>query len=215
MALTFLRTCKFVNARPTRWILAIQDYNITMEHCPGKDNVAEDVLSRQHPEKNWKKKEKDTIQIYINALKYECSKELENNLKNLQQFQREDTRINQSIQSLDEGGILYQKTTQGEERICLPINTLKMLIWECHIAYGHTGADKNYKIIKEHFYYPHMAKIIRQILSTCDSCQRNKATTVANATIQESVQPEEPLELLSIDFFGPLVKKNTGMSISW
>ena len=107
-------------------------------------------------------------------------------------------------------GILYQKTTQGEERIYLPINTLKMLIWECHIAYGHTGADKNHKIIKEHFYYPHMAKIIRQILSTCDSCQRNKATTIANAIIQESVQPEEPLELLSIDFFGPLVKTKYG-----
>lgn len=27
LALTFLKTCKFVNARLTRWILAIQDYN--------------------------------------------------------------------------------------------------------------------------------------------------------------------------------------------
>ena len=136
-----------------------------MEHCPGKDNVAADVqvLSRQHPEKNWEKKEKDTTQIYINALKYKCSKELENNLKNVQQFQREDTRVNQTIQSLDEGekltsrfkmnkGILYRKTTQGEERIYLPINTIKMLIWKCRIAYGHTGADKNHKIIKDYFY---------------------------------------------------------------
>ena len=61
-------------------------------------------------------------------------------------------------------GILYQKTTQGEEKKYLPIDTLKMLIWECHIAYGHTGANKSHKIIKEHFYQPHMAKIIRQIL---------------------------------------------------
>ena len=102
MALTFLRTFKFVNARLTRWILAIQDYNITIEHCPGKDNVAADVLSRQHPETNWEKKEKDTTQLYINALKYECLKELKNNLKNIQQLQREDTRVNQTIQSLDE-----------------------------------------------------------------------------------------------------------------
>ena len=100
-------------------------------------------------------------------------------------------------------GTLYQKRTQGKERIYLPINTLKMLIWECHIAYGHTGTDKNYEIIKGHFYYPHMAKIIRQILSTCDSCQRNKNPKTASAIIQESVQPEEPLELLSIDFLDP------------
>ena len=54
--------------------------------CPGKDNVAADVLSRQHPEKSCEKKEKDTTQIYINALKYECSKELENNLKTYSKF---------------------------------------------------------------------------------------------------------------------------------
>ena len=56
MALTFLRTCRFVNARLTRWILAIQDYDITMEHCPGKENIAADLLSRQHPDKDWQKK---------------------------------------------------------------------------------------------------------------------------------------------------------------
>ena len=44
MALTFLRTCKFINKCLTRWILAIQDYNITMEHCSGKKNVAADLL---------------------------------------------------------------------------------------------------------------------------------------------------------------------------
>ena len=52
MALTFLRTCKFVNARLTRWILSIQDYNIVMEHCPGRENIAADLLSRQHPDKH-------------------------------------------------------------------------------------------------------------------------------------------------------------------
>ena len=52
-----------------------------MEHCPGKDNVVSDVFSRQHPEKNWEEKETETTQICISALKYKCSKELENNLK--------------------------------------------------------------------------------------------------------------------------------------
>ena len=104
---------------------------------------------------------------------------------------------------------MYQKTTVGK-RIYLRIKTLKTLIWECHNAYGHTGASKNYQIIKEHFYYPRLAKTIRQTLSTCDSCQRNKISTVSSAAIFESVQPMEPLELLSIDFFGPIVKMKCG-----
>ena len=219
MALTFLKTCKFTNARLTRWILAIQDYDITIEHCPGKENIAADLLSRQHPEKDWEKG-RDITQITINALKYEWPSELENDLKNIQILQREDMRVNRIIQTLEKDtkqasrfsinkGILCQKSIEGE-RIYLPIKTLKKLIWECHVAYGHTGADKNYKIIKEHFYYPRLAKIIRQILSTCDSCQRNKITTKSSSFILESVQPGEPLELLSIDFFGPLVKTKYG-----
>ena len=55
-----------------------------------------------------------------------------------------------------------------------------------------------------------MAKIIRQTLSTCDSCQRNKISTTASVVIQESVEPEEPLEIISIDFFGPLTKTRYG-----
>ena len=53
MALTFLKTYKFVNARLTPWILLIQDYDIIMEHCPGRENIAADLLSRQYPDKDW------------------------------------------------------------------------------------------------------------------------------------------------------------------
>ena len=88
MALTFLRTCKFTNARLIRWILAIQNYNITMEHCPGKENIAADQLSRQNLGKDWET-EKAITQITINALKYECSRELRNHLKHIRKSQRQ------------------------------------------------------------------------------------------------------------------------------
>ena len=76
--------------------------------------------------------------------------------------------------------------------------------------YGHTGADKNHNIIKEYFYYPRLAKIILKTLSTCDSCQRNKITTKSSSFILESVQPEELLELLLINFFGSQTKTRYG-----
>ena len=58
MVLTFLKTCKFVKAKSTHWILAIQDYNIEVEHCPGRENVVADMLSRLYPETDWKKRKK-------------------------------------------------------------------------------------------------------------------------------------------------------------
>ena len=92
MALTFIKTCKLVNARLTRWILAIQDYSIAIEHCPGRENISADLLSRQHPNKEWEK-EKDTIEILINELKYTCSTQLKTSLKNITRAQREDEQI--------------------------------------------------------------------------------------------------------------------------
>ena len=207
MALTFLKTCKFVNARLTRWILTIQDYNIEVEHCLGRENVVADMLSRLHPEKDWEK-EKDYSTVTINELKYVGSKRLKNYLQNIPQAQMEDERVQiikrkvareeeETTRYKIQDGILYQKA-RDVKKIYLHRKAIEMLIWEGHKAYGHIGADKSYKI-SEHFYYPRLAKIIRQTLRSCDSCQRNKIPTIATQVTFESVQPELPLELISID----------------
>ena len=138
MELTFLRTCKFVNARLTRWILSIQDYNITMEHCPGRENIAADLVSRQYPGKQWEK-ERDIIQLTIDALRYKCSIQLRNDLETLQQLQKEEIRINKMIKTIEKKedvhrfelyeGILYRKT--AEESSTYQKKTLRTLIWEC------------------------------------------------------------------------------------
>ena len=46
-ALKFLRSCKLLSGRLMRWTLAIQDYNLRVEFCSGKENVVADALSRQ------------------------------------------------------------------------------------------------------------------------------------------------------------------------
>ena len=56
MALTFLKTCKIVNARLTRWILATQEYSIAIEHCPGRENIAADLRADNIQIKNGKRR---------------------------------------------------------------------------------------------------------------------------------------------------------------
>ena len=153
MALTFLKTCKFVNARLTRWILAIQDYNITVEHCPRKENTAADLLSRQHPDKDWEK-ERNTTEILINELKYECSEELKTHLRSIKQAQKEDKWVTKQAQELEkckgettrfklQNDIIVKKGKDGH-KIYLPKNVVDTLITECHQAYGHIGAGKTH-----------------------------------------------------------------------
>lgn len=100
--------------------------------------------------------------------------------------------------------------SKEEMKIFLPEELLKNLIWECHEAYGHIGPKKTHKILTEHFYYPHLARLIRIYLKTCDSCQRNKIPTTGISVTLESVQPHEPLDLISIDFFEPLTRSTRG-----
>ena len=44
--LTFLRTMKNKNQRLVRWSLALQEYNLEIQHIPGSENVVADALSR-------------------------------------------------------------------------------------------------------------------------------------------------------------------------
>ena len=44
--LTFLKTMKNKNQRLVRWSLALQEYNLDIQHIPGSENVVADALSR-------------------------------------------------------------------------------------------------------------------------------------------------------------------------
>ena len=44
--LTFLKTIKNKNQRLVRWSLALQEYNLEIQHIPGSENVVADALSR-------------------------------------------------------------------------------------------------------------------------------------------------------------------------
>ena len=148
-----------------------------MKHCPGKENTAEDLFIRQHSDKDWNK-EINTTEILINELKYECTVRLKTNLRNIQQALKEGKQITKQAQKLEkhkgettrfklQNNIVVKKEKDGY-KIYLPKNIVDTLVMECYQAYGHTGAGKTYKLIAEHFYYPRLAKVARQILTKCD-----------------------------------------------
>ncbi|XP_059140094.1 uncharacterized protein LOC131928170 [Physella acuta] len=45
-ALKYLNNCSYSNSRLTRWSLLLQEFKFTIEHIPGKENIA-DMLSRE------------------------------------------------------------------------------------------------------------------------------------------------------------------------
>ena len=89
-ALTFLKTCRLLSGRLTRWTMAIQDYDILIEHCPGKNNSVADTLSRLPKNENATKMANKDGKIILYALAKRPSSGLRNRLQNFAQEQKLD-----------------------------------------------------------------------------------------------------------------------------
>lgn len=120
-----MKTCNFLNAPLTRWILVIQDYRIEIEDLPAKDNVMADVLSRLHDGETYKKSWRDSGS---HALKYEWNPEIEEKLRNLQRLQKE---------AKDGKNTRYKLL--GAHYIT-PVDHI--IANMCHKTYGHPRAEK-------------------------------------------------------------------------
>ena len=217
-ALIFLKTCKLLSGRLTRWIMAIQDYDISIEHCPGKNNSVADTLSRLSGSEDNQKVNHGNGKIILYALAKRPSSSLPNQFQNFSQEQKSDPILQQKINEVEEkktnkyenyDGLLY--LVNGEnKRLCVTKSIIRDLIDECHEMYTHIGPLKVIKMLNEHFYYPKLAKMVRQRLSTCDSCQRNKVSNQTCFSEMQNYLPEKPNEILSIDFYGPLPSSKGG-----
>lgn len=47
-----MKECKLGHGRMSRWILALQNYNLNWEFVPGKQNIVPDIISRTDFEGN-------------------------------------------------------------------------------------------------------------------------------------------------------------------
>ena len=209
MALTFLRSCKLLNQRLTRWMMAIQDYQIKSEFCPGKENVIADAFSRLTTKNAaFNDARENTIILY--HLAKIPRKAWGKRLSNIQSDQMEDPKLRKILCNISDypGYLILQngvhRNCQQAPKLCLPKSLLEDLIIECHLVYGHIGARKCQLMISEDFYYPGLRKITKEKLKACDTCQRNKTPTQSSHSVSYPIILSEPLETVFVDYYGPL-----------
>lgn len=87
------------------------------------------------------------------------------------------------------------------------------LMRECHDAAlgGHLGKDKTTEQLKRRFYWPGMDEEIRQYVTSCDSCQRNKPSQQAMAGMLMPLPiPPRPWHTVSLDLITALARSRRG-----
>ena len=98
-ALTFLKNCKLTHGRLVRWMLILQEYDLTTEYCRGKENVVADVLSRTDFNNNTDVDTANTYKIFI--IKEVEGVNMKKLIHNLATEQEKDTELGKIITALN------------------------------------------------------------------------------------------------------------------
>ncbi len=98
-------------------------------------------------------------------------------------------------------------------RICIPkCSTREVLVRESHSGgiMGHFGIARTYEILKEHFYWPNMKKMVEHLCTTCLDFLRAKSTINNHGLYTPLPVPTHPWVDISMDFVLGLPRSQKG-----
>eukprot|EP00253_Pinus_taeda_P016480 PITA_16480 len=180
-AIRYLMNKLDVNARTIRWLLLLQQFDLTIVDKPGKENVVADFLSR----------------LDLPAAQFPphlSSKEKSRIVRKSTPF----TWIRGNLFKLGPDQIL---------RHCVREEEVFDILLTCHDGPcgGHFATKRTaFKILQASYYWPTLHQDVRRYISQCNRCQRMGKPTPRD---EIPLQPQvifEPLEKWGMDFVGPI-----------
>lgn len=205
MNLTYFKTTKELNRRQSRWAEELASYDITIKHVAGTENARADALSRKPGYEEDKVHEKM-------AIFKEVGGELVPNHREVATTQTEglfDQMIREATSRTGLQG--FQNTKNGlcyhQGKIWIPEEVLEEFVRQHHAlpAHGHQGNRRTLQRIKRNYYAKELAKVVRRVVTTCDTCIRNKASHHAPYGFMGTTKiPEVPWKSISWDFITKL-----------
>ncbi|KAK7575703.1 hypothetical protein V9T40_011989 [Parthenolecanium corni] len=199
-----------VSERVARWRAYLQPFDIELiEHVPGSENKAADALSRFRRDISQNVDHFAPIPAVMALTAPGGQLRIENILDNLADLQNRDPEIQEMIKKRSSrisfnNRIVYLKNRDGECRMYALKSIRNLLIEAYHQEYTHPGYKKVLDVIRRYFDWPGCKFDVVNYSISCAEC---KTAKYPNETLHgpfQSVISTKPLELLSIDTYGPL-----------
>uniref|UniRef100_A0A3Q2VWQ2 Gypsy retrotransposon integrase-like protein 1 n=1 Tax=Haplochromis burtoni TaxID=8153 RepID=A0A3Q2VWQ2_HAPBU len=180
--LLYLRTAKRLNPRQARWSLFFARFNFTLSYRPGSRNTKPDALSRQYSSDSGASSPATILPAacVVGALTWEI----------------EET-IRQALPGDPDPG------TGPPGRRFVPAAARGAVIHWIHTARFtcHPGVSRTTHLLKRHFWWKTLTRDVRDYVSACAVCARNKSSTKRPAGLLHPLTtPHRPWSHISLDF---------------
>ena len=231
--LIYLRNKEPKGALIERWILKMQVYNFDIKHRSGSKNANADALSRC-PLVDWDEdygKEMCPSYAVVNALSIDDLAQVQDGDEEIYGIKTflehgilpEDPKLRRAIQLngdryIIENGVLYHKWKPGfpnndkgrlRKQIMVPKEQRGAILLGNHEEANHPGYLRTLARIREQYFWPTLLKDVARHTQNCQTCKLIKATKKYKANLQPIVVTK-PLEIVDIDFVGPLPMTEQG-----
>jgi hypothetical protein len=100
--------------------------------------------------------------------------------------------------------LIFFHPTDGTPKIALPESLAGDVIRSFHEQYGQFGITKVYSLMNRHFFLRKMRARIERFIKSCDVCQRCKFPNRALVGEMHPIIAENPGDLVTVDYYGPL-----------
>ena len=208
-AIKYLMNKSVTNARVTRWLLLLQEFDITIVDRPGKENVVADFLSRLKTNENIPVDDSFPDEYlfavsahspwYADIANYLVAGKLPSHISH-----RENRKIiQQSSRYSWISGCLFHTGLDQEIWRCIGENEIYDVLKACHDGpCGRHFVDKRtaHKVLRMGYYWPSLFKDARKYVRAYNSCQRMGQP---NHRDEMPLNPQvilEPFERWALDF---------------
>ena len=222
-----------MDALMARWMLRVQNFVPLVKHIPGKQNILADLLSRGCTVKDLEEATEaemqvetinlvvardPTTQLWVNSpwddLTLSKYQEKDSNfapiLDSLKSGTRPDKVVDDFASYYLQKDVLYKivNTERLGERvrysvICVPDHYLKEACKVIHVHSGHAAIDRSIKAALKLIFNPKLNEAMKTVIKQCDVCLLQKSR-IAPQPLERVPIPDEPFEIISMDFLGPL-----------
>lgn len=163
-------------------------YDFKITYQPGSQNSEADCLSR-NPVLECSPDDKITNKITFNTISLSEIIDSQKNITLKPQEERDNSIIVRMI--------------KGKKRVVLDKSFGRKLIMRIHERLGHIGKKQMLGILRQHYYFDGMNKMVDEYCASCEICIKNKTRKSRNLGELGHLGPAtKPFEIMSLDTVG-------------